>query len=407
MIRRGFLSDYFEGVAVKRLSAVETSPDSSNQHEFNATKILRRLFGDADRRGIPTRFVWLGGEQDGISNEGFLSWYESRKPPRSEYRLYYGATDVSDQMREGDTFFLALRRDGTAMVIIVPADSTMQNQLLWLFGIEKQPEFGFAVKAIGEGERDSELDFTVRYILDELGIELEEPESDRLDSLIEEFGLKFPSTRDFSALARDSLPEIVPGRDDPDTVLMAWLEREEQLFRRLERLIVSERLVGGFMSGGEADVEGFLSFSLSVQNRRKARAGQSLENQLEALFQGHRILHSRGAETENRHKPDFLFPGIEEYRSASYPASRLTMLGSKSTLKDRWRQVLTEAERIGEKHLVTLEPAISEHQTDQMRQASLQLVLPRRLHDTYRESQREWLMSLSDFIGLVAQKQQH
>jgi len=290
------------------------------------------------------------------------------------------------------------------MVVITPAGSTIEGQLLWLFGLDKQPELEFAVREIS-GNRDAELDFTVRYILDDLGIELEEPESDRLDSLIERFGLKFPTTRDFSALARDSLPEIVPGRDDPDTVLMAWLEREEQLFRRLERIIVSERLVGGFMAGGEADVDGFLSFSLSVQNRRKARAGQSLENQLEALFLGHRIRYSRGAETENRHKPDFLFPGIEEYRNAAFPAPQLTMLGSKSTLKDRWRQVLTEAERIGEKHLVTLEPAISEHQTDQMRQASLQLVLPRRLHDTYRESQRNWLMSLSDFIGLLAQRQ--
>ncbi|MGG6498460.1 UNVERIFIED_CONTAM: restriction endonuclease, partial [Bacteroidetes bacterium 56_B9] len=81
-----------------------------------------------------------------------------------------------------DTFFLALRRDGTAMVIITPAESTMQNQLLWLFGLEEQPEPEFAVREISR-DRDAELDFTVRYILDELGIELEEPESDRLDSL--------------------------------------------------------------------------------------------------------------------------------------------------------------------------------------------------------------------------------
>ena len=59
LIRRGALSDYFEGVAVKRLSAVETSPEISNQHEFNGSDALRRLFGDADRKNIATRFVWL------------------------------------------------------------------------------------------------------------------------------------------------------------------------------------------------------------------------------------------------------------------------------------------------------------------------------------------------------------
>ena len=35
----------------------------------------------------------------------------------------------------------------------------------------------------------------------------------------------------------------------------------------------------------------------------------------------------------------------------------------KSTCKDRWRQVLSEADRIPNKHLFTLEAAISENQT--------------------------------------------
>ncbi|MEO1989242.1 MAG: type II restriction endonuclease [Martelella sp.] len=406
MIGKGYLSDYFEGAAVKRLSAVETSPDSSNQHEFNATKALRRIFGEDDRRGIPTRFVWLGGEQEGVSAEGIISWYDARRqhPTRTEYRLYYPGNEVTALMEAGDTFFLATRRDGTAMVIITPSGSTVQNQLLWLFGMESQPDLHFEVQEIS-GNQDAELDFTVRYILDELGIEPEEPEADALDALIERFGMKFPTTREFSALARTSLPDVTAGHDSPDSVLMAWLEREELLFRRLERHIVSDRLVNGFMAGSEADVDGFLAFSLSVQNRRKARAGQSLENHLEALFQAHGIRYVRGAETENRHKPDFLFPGIAEYCDAAFPSHRLTMLGAKSTLKDRWRQVLTEAERIPEKHLLTLEPAISEHQTDQMRQACLQLVMPKKLHDTYRPVQQKWLLALDNFIELTLDRQ--
>jgi hypothetical protein len=63
------------------------------------------------------------------------------------------------------------------------------------------------------------------------------------------------------------------------------------------------------------------------------------------------------------------------------------MLGSKSSCKDRWRQVLSETERIPHKHLLTLEPGISENQTDEMRAKLLQLVLPASLHTTYREAQ--------------------
>jgi hypothetical protein len=44
-MRRGLLSDYFDGVAVKRLSAVEANVLRSNQHEFNSSKQLKRLLG--------------------------------------------------------------------------------------------------------------------------------------------------------------------------------------------------------------------------------------------------------------------------------------------------------------------------------------------------------------------------
>jgi len=392
---------------MKRLRMVETTPTGSNQHEFNSSSALRRLFGDNDRKNIPARFIWLGEEQEGITVDSSVSWYDARRrhPTRTEYRLYYPTNDVTSLMKAGDTLFLALRSDGTVMVIVTPAESTVQNQLLWLFGIDERPELEFAVREVTR-DQDAELDFTARYILDELGIELEESDADELDRLIERFGRKFPNTREFSALARESLPDVTP-HDDADAALMAWLEREELLFRRLERHIVAERLRSGFTTGDgdDADVDGFLAFSLSVQNRRKARAGRSLENHLEALFAARGIRYSRGAETENRHKPDFLFPGVTEYCNPDFPPTRLTMLAAKSTLKDRWRQVLTEAARIPAKHLLTLEPAISEHQTNQMRAVQLQLVLPTRLHETYRDSQRPWLMTLAEFVRLVETRQ--
>ncbi|MBZ9769427.1 type II restriction endonuclease [Mesorhizobium sp. CA6] len=407
MIRRGLLSDYFEGVAVKRLSMVETTPDGSNQHEFNSSRTLRALMGDADRKKIPTRFIWLGKEQESVAADSMLSWYDARRrhATRTEYHLYYYTNDVTDLMKEGDTLFVALLRDGSAMAIVTPADGTVQNQLLWLFGLEDQPELQFTGREITE-DLPAVVDFAARYILDELGIEFDEPEAGELDNLVERFGMKFPGTREFSQLARTSLTGI-SALDNPDAVLMAWLEREELLFRRLERHIVAERLRNGFVGDDEvADVDGFLAFSLTVQNRRKSRAGQSLEHHLEALFQARSIRFSRGAETENRNRPDFLFPGQAEYSDPGFSPDLLTMLASKSTLKDRWRQVLPEAARIPSKHLLTLEPAISENQTDQLKAERLQLVLPAKLHETYRESQRSWLMTLKDFVELVGSRQQ-
>ncbi|TPL38890.1 type II restriction endonuclease [Mesorhizobium sp. B2-4-6] len=402
-MRRGLLSDYFDGVAVKRLSAVEADILCSNQHEFNSSKQLTSLLGSPDRAQYRTIFIWIGGEQEALSEEGFLTWYQSRKPPRREHRLYFPNNAVCETAAAGDVLFIARRTDNTLMAIIVPGGSTIHNQLVWLFGLEEQPALEFESLEISK-DNAAELDFTARYILDELGIEVEEPEVDRLDALIAKFGLVFPPSRVLSELARASLPQV-SAADDPDRVLMAWIDREEQLFRRLERHVVADRIKNGFHSDEGTDVDGFMGFSKSVQNRRMKHAGLALEHHLEAVFSAHRVHFDRDGETENRNKPDFLFPSQEEYRDPSFPAARLTMLGAKSTLKDRWHQVLSEAERITEKHLLTLEPGISENQTDEMRAKQLQLVLPQSLHSTYREIQRGWLMTLGNFVELVKERQ--
>jgi hypothetical protein len=405
-MRRGLLSDYFEGVAVKRLSAVEADPKRSHQHEFQGGHI-RNLMGDDDRLKIPARFVWLSDEQEAISEDSVVSWYDSRRkqPHRSaEYRLYYYANSVTASMSEGDIFFVAMCPDRTAMIIVTPKDSTIQSQLIYLFGLDEQPGLTFQVKDIPE-DQSSRLDFAARYILDELGIDAEEPETDKLDAILDQYGIVFPATADFSKLARDSLTEVDP-RDNADSVLMAWIEREELLFRRLERRVVADRLIAGFLADKVPDVDGFIAFSLSVQNRRKSRAGKSLEHHVAALFTARKLKFERGAETEHRNKPDFLFPGRAAYQDKSFKSENLTMLGAKSSCKDRWRQVLSEAQRIPHKHLLTLEPGISENQTDEMRAKDLQLILPASLHTTYREGQRSWLMNVENFVKVV-QATQH
>ena len=230
---------------------------------------------------------------------------------------------------------------------------------------------------------------------------LKEPEANKLDSIIKDFGNTFPPTAEFSRLARLTLPADVHAGDDPDAALVAWLDHEEALFRRLERRIVAERLEQGFVSAEGADVDEFISFSLSVQNRRKSRMGHSLENHIAAILDALNITYIRGATTEHNHKPDFLFPSLETYQAAIQGDARLAMLGAKSTCKDRWRQVLAEAEKIPRKHLLTLEPGITETQTNQMDAASLQLVVPQPIQTTYTTAQQGWLWSVRDFVDQV------
>ena len=82
------------------------------------------------------------------------------------------------------------------------------------------------------------------------------------------------------------------------------------------------------------------------------------------------------------------------------------MLAAKSSCKERWTQVLTEAARIPIKHLCTLEAAISEAQTDEMERNRVVLVLPSALHATYSATQRRAILTIRDFIELIASMQQ-
>lgn len=245
---------------------------------------------------------------------------------------------------------------------------------------------------------------SLRVILENIGVVVEAPAETYLDAMLEKFKGKFPTTREFSAYARSTLKDLNP-QEDQDLVLMAWMEREEVLFRTLERYLIADRLSKGFGGDVGVDVDGFLSFSLSVQNRRKSRVGLAFENHIELLFVECGIKYTRTAITENKAKPDFIFPGIEAYHNPAFNPLRLTMLGVKSTCKDRWRQVLAEADRIDNKHLLTLETSISGHQTDEMQAKNLQLVLPRGLHKTYTPAQQAWLMDVSSFTTLVRGRQ--
>jgi len=389
------LAALFERVAVKRLSRVEASPSHSNQHEFNGSNGLKEIFGTVSSRRR-ARFIYLGDrDEDTLSADGLLSWYDAREkhPTRSEFRLYYTPTPASEAMRAGDTAFFIIRPDESVLVVFAREHSTAEEQLLWLFRV-RAPGQQLQVRLVGDDNR--EIGFAVRGVLDTLGVELPPApvaEESAYDLLVTRYASGFPSTTEFSAFARELTADVSP-LEDPDGALVTWLEREEALFRHLERHLLLERLQLGFAD----DVDAFLNFSLSVQNRRKARAGRALENHVEALLQIHRIPHERGRTTEGTSRPDFLFPSAVSYRDPAFPASNLRMLAVKSTCKDRWRQILAEADRITTKHLLTLESSISVAQTNEMDSRSVVLVLPRDLHETYAPAQQTRLLSLMGFL---------
>lgn len=79
------------------------------------------------------------------------------------------------------------------------------------------------------------------------------------------------------------------------------------------------------------------------------------------------------------------------------------MLAAKTTLKDRWRQILNEADKIDRKHLLTLQEGVSPNQFAEMEAASVQLVVPESLIKTYAEDIQPRLMTIRDFLAELRQ----
>ncbi|YCK80831.1 type II restriction endonuclease [Arthrobacter sp. D3-18] len=402
----GDLADHFDGVAAKILSAVETVGRSSNQHELDGVRALQALFGrPTEKLFVPTRFLQVSDDSDEpVTEDGILTFYDARIniPNRSEYRLYYPASINAMKMAQpGDIVFIAKQKTGGVLFIVAPADSSVAAQLDWLFGTDVLQHRGFSVRSGLETGHDS-LSLPAMYLLDMLGIAVEPGNEDWLDRILQKFGPRFPTSAEFGAFARSTLPDLHPAHN-PDGVLMAWIEQEEMLFRTLERHLAADTL-DALYADGHVDVDSFIEVSLSLHNRRKSRAGKGLENHLIALFKMLNVRNTFNPVTENRARPDFVFPSIDQYRDTSFPSPDLTMLGVKTTCKDRWRQVLSEAKRIDHKHLLTLESPISPAQTDEMKDHKIQLVIPQPLHGPYKPEQQKWLMNVDDFIVMAKER---
>lgn len=403
-MKAGYLSEFFSGVAIKTLSAVEADETRSHQHEFNANAAMVNVFGKTEvKQHFDALYVYLSDSDDEpIVAKGTLTWYDGRvnKRPRSEHRLYFPTNQVTMVAAEGDLLVVARRPDNSVLVVIAQGGSTIASQVQWLFSVQLEHK-GFSVREELETEQDR-IQFASAFILEQLGVEPDDPATAEsyLDIMLAKFDGKLPATNVFSAYARETVPELDPVAD-PDAALLGWMEREEILFRTMEKHLLGDRLQKGFAD----DVDGFIAFSLAVQNRRKSRSGHALENHLQIIFDLNKVRYERGVATEGKAKPDFLFPGSKEYKDAGYDAALLTMLGAKTTCKDRWRQVLAEANRIARKHLLTLEAAISTHQTDQMHEHNLQLVIPRGLHGTFTPAQQRSLLTLMDFTIMVKERE--
>lgn len=236
----------------------------------------------------------------------------------------------------------------------------------------------------------------------------ERPEQ-RLLTLINSFVAQyadFPDTRIMANGARTCFNEangIITQNivSTPDDVLLGWLDTEYTLFKYME-----EKVYSNITSKPFSSIDAFVTMANEVLNRRKSRAGKSLEHHLADIFTHNQLLFEEQVITEENKKPDFVFPNGKCYHNITFPGELLTVLGAKTTCKDRWRQVLNEADRVDDKYLFTLQQGISSNQLKEMQDYRLHLVVPHKYLTSFPKEYRNDICDLSSFIGMVRERQE-
>ena len=389
------LSDAFLAAAAKYMVAVDIPKGGSNQHEIGGLvkagigNLLTRRCDGAEKAVFPATYIRLDDSDAPLVVKGDATWYDARhknpsRPP--EYRLYYRDNEVSNLFAAGDFLLVALSRKYELLVICAPRGSEAELKVRAIFEIENLAVSGaFTNTHVEIGKALLPLEYV---FADALGVELSRSDDESLTGiLVDRFGLAFPSSREFSAFARSTLTGIDPV-NHPDEALISWQDQETRLFKLLEHQIILHdekfrKVLSDAATGGEFDTEALLAVAKSILNRRKSRAGSGFQNHIEEILKQHRIAYTAQATTEGKERPDFLFPGEAAYHNPLYDAGLLRMLAAKTTLKDRWRQVLKEAERIDVKHLITADTMLTASQIGEMSDSNISLVLPSPLHAIY------------------------
>ncbi|WP_448635192.1 type II restriction endonuclease [Pedobacter panaciterrae] len=216
---------------------------------------------------------------------------------------------------------------------------------------------------------------------------------------------QFPSTALMAQHARDCFnssygitPKII--KSLPDKSLLSWVGAEYELFKIIENKIYAGQLQTSF-----ENVEALVVFANTILNRRKSRAGKSLEFHLAEIFELTELNFNAQAVTESKKRPDFIFPSAEAYHDNSFDENKLIFLASKTTCKDRWRQIINEADRIKTKHLFTLQQGISSNQLEEMADHHVKLVVPVSYIKTFPEKHQRDIISLENFVQHVKHSQ--
>ena len=113
-------------------------------------------------------------------------------------------------------------------------------------------------------------------------------------------------------------------------------------------------------------------FYLSLTQSRRQRAGASFETVVQTLFEALGYPYTSQPELSGS-RPDFVLPSVEHYRVF---AADCIIFTCKRTLRERWRQVVTEGLTGQAFYLATIDEKISAPELNKMKERNIIIVVP-------------------------------
>ena len=325
----------------------------------------------------PVSILW----QDGRVTESMITWYGAAK---HEYRLTRFGRDFpflnADMV--GDLLILIPKSLNEFIAYVLDYDEDIE-ELQSALGVESFQNWGVYQNGTPR-QVETEDDCVARLIREAAGAFADFPSGDIFSE----------TTRRILGLCIKKYPDL-----PPDEGLMRAIETEYRLFQFVERVVCQNAVAGKLFR----DIDDFIHTALSILNRRKARAGRSLENHVEHLLKQAGIPHKMRPALGTDGRPDIIIPSEEAYFDTNWPEDKLLVIGLKTTCKDRWRQVLNEGRRVPKKHILTLQQGITGNQLSEMQAAGISLVVPSALHGKYP---KEWQHKLFDVHGFIQSAKQ-
>ena len=371
----------------KFLSANDTGLTGGHQSGIYIAKSSYPILFDAlgEKGSNKERWVKIKWQNDWETDTRFIYY---GRGTRDEYRITNFGKDFPFLRPDytGALFVLAQNETDSYSGFILNTENEI-NQFLDAFGLTP-------------AETNRLID------VGRFGLLLGKREEQAINDFISKLKIDFPASQDMSAAAR-TIEDAVHNHTEfivsnPDKKIISWTEMEYKLFRALEYDRYKDFLFKGFHS-----VDQFVNTANMVLNRRKSRAGKSLEHHLAAIFDGNDLNYTAQAVTEGNKRPDFIFPSLAAYHDSSFPTENLISLAAKTTCKDRWRQVINEADRLRDypKYLFTLQQGISPAQMDEMQAENVVLVVPKAYISSYPADRQDRIWSLAKFVGYAREKE--